>query len=113
MNAMFASRENFSGSHSRSSSPTSPVVLDRKAIATGAADRRARAEEIETEMDEACEQAALGTHLVLSSPDRRAWDSKTWGRYVAEAVRQARIHASALEGLRQEAAQLDRLLRAS
>ncbi len=88
-------------------------VLDRTAIATGAACRRARAKEIEAAMHHACERAALRSRSCWLSPDRRSWDRRAWDPYVAEAVRQAHARASELESLRREAAQLDRLLRAA
>ncbi len=111
MNAMFSRGENLDSPRRAAPSPAIQSRLDRQAIATGAATRRARAEQIEDQMDRACESAALGTHTRLPLPDRSNWDSKTWDRYVAEAISQARQRGPELECLRREAAQLDRLLR--
>jgi len=93
-------------------------MLDRTALATGATERRARAAEIEADIDHACEAAALRPDLCSSTAkrrdwNRRSWSGRTWDRYVAEAVRQAQVHAAELERLRREAAQLDRLLQVS
>jgi hypothetical protein len=111
MNAMFFRSENLDSL--RCAAPLQPARfrLDRQAIAKGAALRRARAEEIEDQMDHACETAALGRHTRLLPSDRSLWNGKTWDRYIAEAISQARQHGPELECLRREAAQLDRLLR--
>ncbi|NPD66293.1 hypothetical protein HN018_23605 (plasmid) [Lichenicola cladoniae] len=85
--------------------------LEREALAYGAATRRARARAIEDDIDHACEIAALGGHRRLSVLNRAAWDKRAWARYLAEAVRQAHAHCTELDGLRQEAAQLERLAR--
>ena len=111
MNAMFFGSKNLDGQQDAVSSRITRFKLDRQAIARGAALRLARAEEIEDQMDHACESAALGSHTRLPPPDRSLWDSKTWDRYVAEAISQARQRGPELECLRREAAQLDRLLR--
>ncbi len=111
MNAMFFESENLVSPRRAASSRVTRFGLDQQAIAKGAALRRARAEEIEDQMDFACESAALGSHTGLLQPDRSSWDSRAWDRYVAEAVSQARQHGPELECLRREAAQLDRLLR--
>jgi len=111
MNAMFFRSENLDSPPYAAPSQPTRFRLDRQAIAKGAAVRLARAEEIEDQMDHACETAALGSHTRPPPPDRSAWDSKTWDRYVTEAVSQARQRGPELECLRREAAQLDRLLR--
>ena len=92
-------------------------ALSRTALASGAAERRARAAEIEADIDYACELAALGPETCLSAPERHSWDRRAWDRYVAEPVRQAHpslacsvAHAEELETLRRQAAQLDRLV---
>jgi len=84
-------------------------TLNRTALATATAARRARAEDIEADMGHACERAALEPDGCPSLPERRSWDRQTWDRYVVEAVRQAHAHAVELETLRRGAAQLDRL----
>lgn len=111
MNVMSFGSENLDSPRCAASSQPTRFRLDRQAIAKGVAVRLARAEEIEDQMDHACETAALGSHTRLQLPDRSSWDSKTWDRYVAEAVSQARQHGPELDCLRQGAAQLDRLLR--
>ena len=95
------------------SSPAALSVLDRAALATGAAERRARAAAIETDIDHACEQAALAPKAPLAASEHRNWTQRAWRRHVAEAVRQANRHTVELETLRREAAQLDRLLQVS
>ncbi len=111
MKAMFFRSENLVSPQDASSSRANRFALNRQALAKGAVLRRACAEEIEDQIDHACETAALGNHTRLPPPDRSSWDSKTWGRYVAEAISQARRHGPEVECLRREAAQLDRLLR--
>ena len=111
MNAMFFRSENLDSPVDAAPWRAARFALDRQAIAKGAAVRLARAKEIEDQMDHACESAALGSHTRLPQPDRSLWDSKTWDRYVAEAISQARQRGPELECLRREAAQLDRLLR--
>ena len=89
------------------SSPLGRSILDRHALSAGAAQRRARAQEIEAEMDMACERAAIG-----SSPpalQRDSWNRQMWDRYVTEAVNQARAHGPELQALWRDAAHLKRL----
>jgi hypothetical protein len=88
-------------------------ALSHTALASGAADRRARAAEIEADIDHACELAALGPQTCSSAPERRSWDRRAGDRYVAEAVRRVQAHADELETLRRQAAQLDRLVQVS
>lgn len=109
MNAMPLEDREDSGTGRASSSLARRTVLDREMIATGAADRRARVGKIKAEMDHACEHAALNAGVWSS--DRYTWNRRSWDCYVAEAVSQARPHASEGEHLRQEAAHMDRLLR--
>ena len=128
MNVVSPRDHDLRGASDALSSPAISPMLDRAALATGAAERRARAAAIEADIDHACEAAALRPHLCSSTAsrraydrsswerrswDRRSWGGRTWNRYVAEAVRQARTHAAELERLRREAAQLDRLLQAA
>ena len=89
------------------SSPSGRSILDRHALSVGAAQRRARAQEVEAEMDMACERAAVG-----SSPpglQRNGWNRQMWDRYVTEAVNQARAHGPELQALWRDAARLERL----
>lgn len=88
-------------------------ALSRTALVSGAAARRARAAEIEADIDHACELAALRPDTCSSAPERRSWDRRAWNRTIAEAVRQAQAHADELGMLRRQAAQLDRLVRVS
>ncbi len=125
MNVVTPQGYDLGGASHAMSSPATWSVLDRAALASGAAQRRARAAAIEAEIDHACEAAALRPHPCPSTTtrrdydrdrrswDRRRWGGRTWDRYVAEAVRQAQVHAAELERLRCEAAQLDRLLQVS
>ena len=83
--------------------------LDRAALLLGAANRRAQAEAMETDMAHACETAVRGSHATPAPLYRRSWDQAAWGRYVAEAVRQARTHGATIHRLRREAEQLERL----
>ena len=87
-------------------------VLDREAIANGAATRRMHISDIEADMDMACEQAVVGHRAVRTKANRDTWDGQAWDRYVDEAVRQARLRGDELESLRREAGQLERLLQA-
>ena len=118
MNIVYLRDHELRGPSGAMASPASQPVLDRTALATGAAVRRARAAAIEADIDHACEIAALRPDPCSSAAkrrdwDRRSWSGRTWNRYVAEAVRQAQAHAIELERLRREAAQLDRLLQLS
>jgi hypothetical protein len=80
-------------------------------LVNGAAYRRSRIQDIETDIDRACERGAL-RHRRRMSGMREAWDRRTWRRYVAEAMRQAQLHTSELGRLRREAAKLERLAEA-
>ena len=87
--------------------PSGRSILDRHVLSVGAAQRRARAQEVEAEMDMACERAAIG-----SSPpglQRDSWNRQMWDRYVTEAVNQARVHGPQLQALWRDAAHLERL----
>ena len=118
MNVVTPHGHDLRGASGALSSPAVHPMLDRAVLATGAAERRARAAATEADIDHACEAAALRPDLCSSTAtcrdrDRRSWGGRTWNRYVAEAVRQAQAHAAELERLRREAAQLDRLLQVS
>jgi len=51
--------------------PAGPPTLDRTALASAAAARRARAAEIEANIDHACETAALRADSCSSTAKRR------------------------------------------
>lgn len=92
--------------------PTESVTmssLDRTALASGVADRRTRLQEIETEMDQACEAAVRRTLPKGGSRTRIAWDRHAWAVYTAEAITQGRCHAAALARLRREIEHLEHL----
>ncbi len=95
-----------------SSRPSRPT-LDRQVLSGGAAYRRARAQEIEAEMDLACEFAATGPALSSSEGCRETWTRQAWNRYVAEAVNQARNRGAELHALLRDAAHLERLASAT
>jgi len=59
-------------------SPAVQPMLDRTALATGAAERRARAAEIEANIDHACETAALRPDPCSSTAKHRDWDRRSW-----------------------------------
>jgi hypothetical protein len=80
-------------------------------LANGAANRRSRIQDIETDIDRACEREAL-RHRRPVFGKREAWDRQTWRRYVAEAIRQSQLHAPELGRLRREAASFERLVQA-
>lgn len=82
-------------------------VLDRHRLSLGATQRRARAQEIEAEMDQACERAAVGS--TPHRAERSAWSRQVWDRHISEAVQQSRARGAELQALRREAAHLDRL----
>ena len=88
--------------------PTS--TLDRNALATGAAARRTRLQEIEAKMDQACEAAVRRILPQRQADDRRSWGRLAWNVYVDEATRQARLHASDMAALKRDAQRLERLL---
>ena len=90
--------------------PIARSTLDRTALAAGAADRRQRMHDVETEIDAACELAAIGPFASPALTERTHWRGPAWRRYVNEAVRQARYRAAELRALRREAELLERLL---
>ena len=87
----------------------STSTLDRTALAAGAAARRARLQEIEASMDQACEAAVRRSLSRQQTGDRSTWDRLAWNRYVDEAARQARLHASEMTALRRDAQRLDHI----
>ena len=109
MNAMFTCR-GIMDDRDRLSIRLPFTDVQSAALANSAASRRSRIQEIETDIDRACEREALRHHRRVSQR-REAWDRQTWRRYVAEAVRQTQLHAPELGRLRREAAHLERLIR--
>ena len=109
MNVMSDCRSAFNKAPGLLSLPTVRLGLDRHALLLGATRRRARAQEIEAEMDIACERAAAGSNLPPHAGSRDAWTRPAWDRYVAEAVNQARARGDELHGLLRDADRLERL----
>ncbi len=110
MNAMSATMRGPPRPHDLSSR-IGPRALDRTAISRGVLSRRARIREIEAEIDSRCESAAVGCLDRTGAQAREDWDERTWRRYVAEAIQQARLCSTELNVLRQEASHLERLIR--
>lgn len=118
MNVVYLHDHELRSASAAMSSPGVQPRLDRTALATAAAERQARAAEIEADIGHACKVAALRPDLCSSTTKRHDWNrrsssGRTWDRYVAEAVRQAQARAAELETLHRETAQLDRLLEVS
>lgn len=76
-------------------------------LSLAAVQRRARAQEIEAEMDQACERAAVGS--TPHRAERSTWNKQEWDRYISEAVQQSRARGAELQALWREATHLDRL----
>ena len=87
----------------------STSTLDRTALAAGAAACRARLQEVEASMDQACEAAVRRSLPRQQADDRRTWGRLAWNLYVDEAARQARQHASEMTMLRRDAQHLDHI----
>lgn len=107
MTAMSDCRDVFNQSPRLTSSPSARSTLDRHVLSVGAAQRRARAQEVEAEIETACERAAIGPGL--HDTPRDTWTKQKWERYVAEAVNQSRTHGAELQALRRDASHLERL----
>jgi hypothetical protein len=110
MSAMFTCR-GCMDDHCRLSPRPFSTGLSSAELVNGAANRRSRIQDIETDIDRACEREAL-RHRWPVSAKREAWDQQTWRRYVAEAMRQIQLHASELGRLRREAVSFERLVQA-
>ena len=109
MNAMSAGMDRVSN-HNGANSTSDTRALDRMAIFRGLMSRHARIREIEANIDLACESAAVGHGMQRRARRREEWDDRTWQRYVAEAVHQARLCSAELSTLRQQARHLERLV---
>ncbi len=109
MNAMSAGMDRVPNQNGVNSTPH-PRALDRTAISRGLMSRHARIREIEANIDLACESAAVGHGMQRRARRREEWDDRTWQRYVAEAVHQARLCSPELSALRQQASHLERLV---
>ena len=109
MNAMSAGMDRVS-EQTCASSTADIRTLDRTAISRGLMSRHARIREIEANIDLACESVAVGHGMQDRARRREGWDDRTWQRYVAEAVHQARLCSAELSTLRQQARHLERLV---
>jgi hypothetical protein len=88
-----------------------PSNLNRQILDANIAHRRARLAELEAEMLDACDAAALGVHQQPGLTfDRQRWDRTTWHRYVAAAMRLEATFGPPMRRLRLEIGQLERLM---
>lgn len=84
--------------------------LDRRHLLDAIADRQARLVELEDELVEACETAALrAMPPTIRRDDRSTWDRATWDRYLACAAALEPEFGPALRRLYREVNQLERL----
>lgn len=88
-----------------------PARLDRHALETQIARRRARLAELEAEMTAACEAAAGGSRGppdIGFAGERR--DRRQWRRYLAAAMRLEATYGPRMRRLRREISQIERLM---
>jgi hypothetical protein len=84
--------------------------VDYDALTKAIALRKDEAQQIQTEIDLVCENAAsrhAATHP--SRADRSAWTAAAWNRYVAAAVKMERLYGARLRRLYQDIQTLERL----
>jgi len=84
--------------------------MDYDALTRAIALRKDEAQQIQSEIDLACENAAnrhAATHP--SGADRSAWTAAAWNRYVAAAVKMERLYGARLRRLYQDIQTLERL----
>lgn len=83
----------------------------REMVARYVALRRERLADLEAQVADACEAAAMRGDAWTSVPgDRRRWDRAAWRRYTEAAVRLSRTQGPRIRRLRGEIARLERLL---
>lgn len=84
--------------------------MDYDALTKAIALRKDEAQQIQTEIDLVCENAA-SRHAATraAAADRSAWSAAAWNRYVAAAVQMERRYGARLRRLYQDIQTLERL----
>ena len=111
MNAMGHSPQSTWPNEASTTNARDDARIDITALASAAADRRARLRNIEAVIEAACEAAVRRPRTPGRRADNReSWDDHAWSVYVQEALYQNRLYARSVAILRSEAEHLEHLV---